>query len=254
MNTRAPFLSIIVPVLNEAPLLGQFLRELRKLSTDLEVIVVDGGSLDATRRIARELADRVIKVRPGRATQMNSGATIARGKVLWFLHADAEVPATSIAEIRVALTDSRVAGGCFRLRYPRPEWIYRVSDSLGNLGVSVFGFALGDHGIFCRRSAFDRVGPYPIVPILEDAELYRRLKRAGRMVQLRSEIISSPRTFEKWGPCRTTLVYAVILMLYVAGGPIPRLNRICCRFRRHVCARIKLTVGRPEAAPAPLRA
>jgi hypothetical protein len=102
--------------------------------------------------------------------------------------------------------------------------IYRVSDTLGNLGVQVFGFALGDHGIFCRRSSFEKSGGYPDVPILEDAEVYRRLRREGRMRQLRAEIISSPRSYQKWGPYRTTGIYSCILVLYVLGVPIRYLH------------------------------
>lgn len=232
MNSSAPFLSIVVPVLNEAALLREFLIQLRTLGPDLEIIVVDGGSLDGTPAIARALADRVLTTPPGRAAQMNAGAALARGEALWSLHADAEVPATSADQIRAALANRRVVGGCFRLRYPRCQLIYRVSDSLGNVGVHLFGFALGDHGIFCRRSAFENAGRYPIVPILEDAELYRRLRRAGRTVQLCDAIVSSPRTFEKCGPYRTTCVYFAILVLYVVGVPIPWLHKIYRRFHR----------------------
>jgi hypothetical protein len=107
-----------------------------------------------------------------------------------------------------------------------------VSDSLGNLGVNVFGFSLGDHGIFCRRTVFRQVGGYPEVPILEDAEIYRRLRGAGRMVQLREEVVSDPRAFEAHGRYRTTALYFSILALYVLGVPIRILNRIYRRFRR----------------------
>jgi rSAM/selenodomain-associated transferase 2 len=231
MNSSAPFLSIIVPVLNEAELIAGFLRKLRNLGPDLEIIVVDGGSSDGTWSLAEPLADRMISARRGRALQMNAGAEIARGEVLWFLHADLEAPLSSIAEIQSALTNPRIVGGCFRLRFPRRELIYRVSDSLGNLGVNLFGFALGDHGIFCRRSAFRQVGGYPEVPILEDAETYCRLRREGRMVQLREEMVSNPRAFEAHGRYRTTAVYFSILALYVLGVPIRVLNRIYRRFR-----------------------
>jgi hypothetical protein len=173
----------------------------------------------------------VILARRGRASQMNAGAQIARGEVLWFLHADLDVPLGSLADIQTALANPRMAGGCFRLRFPRREWIYRVSDSLGNVAVNFFGFALGDHGIFCRRTAFRQVGGYPEVPILEDAEIYRRLRGEGRMVQLRKEIVSDPRAFEAHGRYRTTAVYFSILALYVIGIPIRVLNRIYLRFR-----------------------
>lgn len=231
MNPSAPFLSIIVPVLNEAELIAGFLRKLRNLGPNLEIIVVDGGSSDGTRSLAEPLADRVIAARRGRASQMNAGAEIARGDVLWFLHADLDVPPGSPAEIESALTNPQIVGGCFRLRFPRREVIYRVSDSLGNVGVNLFGFALGDHGIFCRRAAFRQVRGYPDVPILEDAEIYRRLRSQGRMVQLRAEIVSNPRAFEAYGRYRTTAVYFSILALYVFDVPIELLNQIYRRFR-----------------------
>jgi rSAM/selenodomain-associated transferase 2 len=227
-----PFVSIIVPVLNEAGLLAEFLQHLRTLGPGLEIIVVDGGSTDGTMAIARSRADHVLAAPRGRASQMNAGAAIARGEALWFLHADLKTPANSINQIRTTLVKNGFAGGCFSLRYPCSAFIYRISDVVGNLGVRVFGFALGDHGIFCHRHAFLRAGGYPIGPILEDAELYRRLKRTGRMTQLTASIVSSPRTFETWGPYRTTVVYFLILVLYVAGAPISWLNRIYRRFHR----------------------
>ena len=230
MNSSGRFVSIIVPVLNEADLIEACLRQLRSLGPDLEIIVVDGGSSDGTWSLAEPLADRVISARRGRASQMNAGAAVARGGVLWFMHADLEAPSHSIAQIQKVLSDPRVVGGCFRLRFPRSELIYRVSDSLGNLGVNVFGFSLGDHGIFCRRTVFHQVGGYPEVPILEDAEIYRRLWGVGRMVQLREEVVSDPRAFEAHGRYRSTAVYFSILALYVLGVPIRILNRIYRRF------------------------
>jgi rSAM/selenodomain-associated transferase 2 len=226
----SPFVSIVVPVLNEAGSLGHFLRALCCLDGDFEIIVVDGGSCDGSPQIADSIADKVLRAPRGRASQMNAGAKIARGEVVWFLHADSTPPRDAIAQIAHITGRSRATGGCFRLRYPRPEFIYRVSDSLGNMGVRIFGFALGDHGIFCRRDAFVGVGGYPDVPILEDAELYRRLKCIGVMRQADEIIISDPRTFEKWGCYQTTAVYFLILFLYVFGAPIGWLNRIYRRF------------------------
>ncbi|MEY2510409.1 MAG: hypothetical protein QOE26_1172 [Verrucomicrobiota bacterium] len=244
MNSSTPFVSIIVPVLNEAELIEASLRQLRNLGPDLEIIVVDGGSADGTWSLAEPLADCVISARRGRASQMNAGAAVARGEVLWFMHADLEAPSHSIAQIQEALNNPRMVGGCFRLRFPRPELIYRVSDSLGNLGVNVFGFSLGDHGIFCRRTVFRQVRGYPDVPILEDAEIYRRLRREGRMVQLRGEVVSDPRAFETHGRYRTTAVYFSILALYVLGVPIRILNRIHRRFREQGLPALEKPNGR----------
>lgn len=241
MEARAPVISIIVPVLDEAALIGPFLAHLRRRAPRAELIVVDGGSVDGTRSIARSLADVLISAPLGRASQMNAGAAIATGEVLWFLHADSVLPQNAVHDIGAALNDPQTAGGCFRLRLPDRKMIYRISDSVGNLGVQVFGFALGDHGIFCRRSGFEKSGGYPDMPILEDAELYRAVGRLGRMRQLRAKIISSPRSYKKWGPYRTTGIYFCILVLYVLGVPIRFLHPLY----RHLGARMKIT---PPAA------
>lgn len=211
-------LSIVIPVLNEARLIQGLLRQFREPGGEIEIIVVDGGSEDDTVSLCRGLADQVLVTPRGRARQMNAGARAARGEALWFLHADTTaLPPGALREIAQALQADRLVGGCFRLRLPGRQWIYRVSDSLGNLGVEVFGFALGDHGIFCRRETFLRVGGYPDVPLMEDAELYRRLRRRGRMRQLPGFITSSPRRYEQLGPYRTTAFYVLILALYVLG-------------------------------------
>jgi rSAM/selenodomain-associated transferase 2 len=246
MNPPVPIISVIVPVLDEAALIGPFLVHLRALAPRTEVIVVDGGSQDGTRSIAEELADVLLDAPRGRATQMNAGAAVAKGDVLWFLHADSTLPRDAIRDIGSALDDPGMAGGCFRLRLPSRKMIYRVSDSVGNLGVQVFGFALGDHGIFCRRTAFEQAGGYPEVPILEDAEIFRRLGQIGRMRQLRAEIASSPRSYEQWGPYRTTAIYFCILVLYVLGVPIRLLHPI----HKQLGVRKKRLSPSPDFSPA----
>ena len=226
MLSLPPFLSIIVPVLNEAEIIRAFLIHLRANVLDAEIIVVDGGSADETVAAREGLADHLLRAPRGRATQMNAGAAVARGDVLWFLHADSRLPVNATDEINRALANSQTVGGCFRLRFPSRKLIYRVSDSLGNIAVDIFGIALGDHGIFCRREAFVRVGGYPTVPLLEDAEIYRRLRRCGRMRQLRTEIETSPRAYKAHGPYRTTAFYFFLLVLYVAGVRIRFLHRM----------------------------
>jgi rSAM/selenodomain-associated transferase 2 len=223
--------SIIVPVLNEAALLPGFLSHLRQRAPEAEVIVADGGSEDGSRELARGSTDRWIDTPPGRARQMNAGAAVAGGEVLWFLHVDSVLPEEPLALLRDALADPGLAGGCFRLRVPRPQAVYRVTDTLGNLGVDLFRIALGDHGIFCRRSAFEAVGGYPEVPLMEDAELYCRLRRVGRVRQIRVSLQTSPRRYERHGLYRTTLVHALILALYVARVPPKTLARLYARLR-----------------------
>lgn len=219
-------LSIIVPVRNEAELLPSFLKHLRESAPEAEIIVVDGGSSDGSADIGGRGADYLLRSAPGRAPQMNAGAAISHGDVLWFLHADSRVPEDAIVQIEEALREPLLAGGCFALRFPRPELIYRVTDSLGNCAVDLFRIALGDHGFFCRRAAFERVGGYPEVPLMEDAEFYRALGRSGRTRQLRARIETSSRRYEEFGPYRTTAIYLLILALYLVRLPLPLLAHL----------------------------
>jgi rSAM/selenodomain-associated transferase 2 len=224
-----PFLSIIVPVLNESVLIRAFLEHVRAVAPSAEIIIVDGGSDDGTAELSIGLADHVLTSPRGRAQQMNAGARVARGEVFWFLHADSVPPRSALEEIAEILRDDSNAGGCFRLRLPAREWIYRVSDSLGNVAVHIFGFALGDHGIFCRRQAFFRAGEFPEIPLMEDAEFYRSLRRCGGMRQSRMAIVGNQRRYERFGPYRTTIYYAVILGLYLIGAGM---STLCSVYRR----------------------
>jgi rSAM/selenodomain-associated transferase 2 len=218
-------LSIIVPVLNEARLVRPFLQHLGTVAPEAERIVVDGGSVDGTGERAARLA-QLVRSPPGRAAQMNAGAAAARGEILWFLHVDSRLPPGAAAALADALVDPQLAGGCFRIRIPRPGLAYRIADDWGNLAVDVGRIALGDHGIFARRAAFEAVGGYPDVPLMEDAEFYRSLRRRGRVRQLPLALETSPRRWERHGPARITALYALILALYVARVPLPLLARL----------------------------
>ena len=218
-------LSLIVPVLNESRILRQFLQHCRQCGSGSEIIVVDGKSDDASAEIARDFADRVIEASRGRAGQMNAGANLASGDAFWFVHADSRIAMGSLPAIARALADPKVVGGCFRLRVESPRWTYRIRDAVGNLLVDLTGIALGDRGFFCRRDIFFRIGGYPEISILEDAEFYRALKRQGRVVQLHEVISTSPRRYEALGPNITMLFYALIMLLYAARVPIRVLER-----------------------------
>jgi rSAM/selenodomain-associated transferase 2 len=246
-----PLLSIIVPVLNESALIRAFLERVRAVAQSAEIIVVDGGSDDGTPELIAGLADRVLKVSRGRARQMNAGARVAHGEIFWFLHADSVVPPNALEEIAKILRRESNVGGCFRLRLPGREWIYRVSDSLGNVGVEVFGFALGDHGIFCRRAAFSRAGEFPDLPLMEDAEFYRALRKCGGMRQSRMAITGNPRRYEKLGPYRTTIYYAVILGLYLVGAKMNTLTSVYRRLTRRSSCEGRSAIRSARSATTP---
>jgi rSAM/selenodomain-associated transferase 2 len=218
--------SIIVPVLNEAAIIREFLAHLRVAAPDAEIIVIDGGSSDGTLQFCHGLADYVLETTRGRAQQMNAGAQIAHGKILWFLHADSRIAANSLAAIEDTLNNASIVGGCFSLQIIPPRWIYRVRDAVGDLCVDVFRIALGDRGFFCRREDFLAIGGYRNQPILEDADFYCKLRTLGRVQQIPIKIQTSARRYEALGPFRTSLFYLLIMTLYLARTKLSILERM----------------------------
>jgi rSAM/selenodomain-associated transferase 2 len=224
--------SIIVPVFNEAPLIRPFLRHLRERAPGAEIIVADGGSTDGTADLASGFCDQLVLSERNRATQMNAGAHTARGDILWFVHVDAEVPSGCLNEIERALDNPKVAGGYFRIRLPRAS-VYRLTDTFAHYAGILLRMRCGDHGIFCRRTAFLDIGGFPEVPLMEDVEFFRQLQRQGRVTYSRKRIVVSPRRYESIGRARLTLAYGFIAALYVFGVPLSKLasiyGRICSK-------------------------
>lgn len=217
--------SIIVPVFNEAPLIGRFLAHLRERAPGAEIIVADGGSSDGTVDLAAGFCDRLVESQRSRAMQMNAGANAAHGDILWFVHVDAELPSQCLDEIARIMEDSNVAGGYFRIRLPR-SFVYRLTDSFAHYAGILLRMRCGDHGIFCRRTAFFDIGGFPSVPLMEDVEFFRRLHRYGRVVHSKKRIVTSPRRYEAIGPARLTFAYGFIATLYIFGASSSRLASI----------------------------
>ena len=225
--------SIIVPVFNEASLIQPFLAHLRERAFGAEIIVVDGASTDGTDRLAAGFCDQVLRGGERcRATQMNAGARRAGGDIFWFLHVDAKVPRDCLNEISGIMHDPTVGGGFFRIRLPEPA-VYRLTDSFAHYAGLLLRMRCGDHGIFCRRTAFFDIGGFPNVPLMEDVEFFRRLRQYGRVVYSKKRIVVSPRRYEAAGPVRLTIAYGSIATLYLFGVPLSLLDRI---YRRTCCA------------------
>jgi rSAM/selenodomain-associated transferase 2 len=226
--------SIIIPVFNEALLIRPFLSNLRERTRGAEVIVVDGASTDGTDQLAHGLCDKIIRSgERSRANQMNVGADAACGDIFWFLHADAEVPLESLNEIGRIMRNPEVCGGFFRIRLPTAPVVYRLTDGFAHYAGLLLRMRCGDHGMFCRRHAFVDVGGFPDVPLMEDVEFFRRLRRCGRVVYSNKRIEASPRRYEAVGAIRLTFAYGSIAMLYLFGVPLSTLARI---YRRMCCA------------------
>ena len=231
MHTQV--VSIIVPVFDEAPNIEQFLRNLRGRAAGAEIIVVDGGSRDRTFELARDHCDQCLRSARGRALQMNTGAAAASGDIFWFLHADSEVPVDCIQQISDVLSNPEIVGGFFRIRIPSKRFVYRLTDSFAHYAGLFLQMRFGDHGFFCRRVVFQEIGGFPELPLMEDGEFFRKLRRRGGIAIISSCLISSPRRYEEIGPWRLTLTYGVIALLYFMRVPIPMLARTY----RKTCAR-----------------
>jgi rSAM/selenodomain-associated transferase 2 len=215
----SPCLSIIMPVLNEGAGLAARLEALQPLRRDgCELIIADGGSTDDSQAIARTRADCVLVTERGRAQQMNAGARSAQGDILWFLHADTYPPPAAPGLIRAALQDPNRHWGRFDVCLSGVDPPLRMVETLMNFRSRLTGIATGDQGIFVHRAAFERIGGYPPIALMEDVALSRRLKRIGRPVCLRERVITSSRRWEQHGVWHTILLMWWLRSAYFLGA------------------------------------
>lgn len=218
-------ISTILPVLNEAEHIVAALEALAPLrQRGVEVIVVDGGSSDATVQYAQALADRVIGAPRGRAVQMNAGAAIARGDVLLFLHADTRLSQNGDRLVLDALSKSRRVWGRFDVRIEGHAFLAIVAAMM-NLRSRLTGIATGDQALFVRRDVFEDVGGFPEIALMEDIALSRRLKQRGRPLCLSQAVSTSGRRWEQHGLVRTILLMWRLRVAYFFGAEPSALAR-----------------------------
>ena len=218
-------LSIIIPALNEANVIASVLQRLRAFRGEAEVIVVDGESDDPTRALAKPLADHVIVAPRGRATQMNAGAKAASGDVLVFLHADSVLPDRAPQLIREGLERTGRSWGRFDITIAGADPLLAVVAIMMNARSRMTGIATGDQAVFVRRDAFDAVGGFPAIPLMEDVELSRRLKRVSAPLCLRERVVTSGRRWERHGTLRTIVLMWRLRFAYAMGVDPRRLAR-----------------------------
>lgn len=211
----APPLSVIVPVLNEADRIRGTLRRLRRDAPGCQLLVVDGGSVDGTPELASALAE-VITAPRGRGPQLNAGARQASGDLLWFHHVDTVAAPGALEQMRAALSDPRVVGGGLTLAFDRrsPGLDYLAWSS--NHRARRLGLFFGDQAMFLRRQAFEAVGGFPDVALMEDLEISRRLRRVGPMRLLAATSTASARRFEH-GTWRMVAFMQYLKVLHLAG-------------------------------------
>ncbi|HEX2725192.1 MAG TPA: TIGR04283 family arsenosugar biosynthesis glycosyltransferase [Beijerinckiaceae bacterium] len=211
-------LSVIVPVLNEGATIRAHLAALAPLrARGAEVIVADGGSDDATIREAGEGADHVIAAPRGRASQMNAGARVAAGDVFLFLHADTRLPAEADLAVARAVAGGH-AWGRFDVRIDGRHVLLPVVAALMNARSRLTGIATGDQAIFVTRRAFEAVGGYADIPLMEDIVLSRALRRLSPPACLEDCVTTSGRRWERHGPVRTILAMWRLRLAFFFGA------------------------------------
>jgi rSAM/selenodomain-associated transferase 2 len=215
-NIDAARISIIIPTLNEAGNIKESIATTQH-SLNIEVIVVDGSSKDDTVEIAQSLNVKVISSSPGRAVQMNAGAVAASGDILLFLHADTRLPIGFDDMIRKALQQPGIVAGAFNLRIDAPLLSLRWVELGVKLRSHFCQMPYGDQAIFLTKEAFQQIGGFPELPIMEDFELMRRLKPVGRIVIISTPVLTSARRWLQKGVFKTTLLNQLVIIAYLLG-------------------------------------
>jgi rSAM/selenodomain-associated transferase 2 len=212
-----PWLSIVVPVLDEGAELHSALQALSSWRrSGAELIVVDGGSQDNSWQIATELADLALLAPRGRAAQMNAGAARARGRWLLFLHADTRLPDAGLDAFRQL--DTCAHWGRFDVQIDDPHPVLRIVSFMINLRSRCTGMATGDQAMFVRRDVFEQVGGFADIALMEDLALSRKLKALARPVCMRPPVLTSPRRWLHHGIGRTIWLMWRLRAAYFFGA------------------------------------
>jgi rSAM/selenodomain-associated transferase 2 len=217
-------ISVVIPALNEALALPETLHALQGQAGEweLEVVVVDGGSHDATQSIAHAAGLRVLTGACGRSAQMNQGAEAATGEVLLFLHADTVLPSKALQLIANTISEGFLWGH-FDVQIQGVSPMLKIVALCMNMRSRLTGITTGDQAIFVTRGAFQSIGGFLHQPLMEDIELSRSLKRLMPPACLHARVTTSGRRWESRGVWRTVLLMWRLRLAYWSGVPVERL-------------------------------
>ncbi len=213
--------SFIIPVYRENPMIKLAIDHIKSLqdSADTEIIVVDGEPAASTLKEIKNTDVKKIVSTKGRGNQLNSGAAEASGDILIFLHADTRLPMNSLHLIATAMEDKTFIGGAFNLGIDSERFSFRVIEKMASWRSRLTRIPYGDQAIFIRRDYFQGLGGFKDIPIMEDVELMRRIKRRrGKINILKDKIKTSPRRWETEGIVFCTLRNWFLLTLYLLGA------------------------------------
>ncbi|WP_319521954.1 TIGR04283 family arsenosugar biosynthesis glycosyltransferase [uncultured Desulfosarcina sp.] len=226
---KRPYISVIIPTLNEDKNIASAIKSATCENT--EIIVVDGGSTDNTVQCARKQGAKVVSSPKGRAIQQNRGAQMAKGKVLLFLHADTILPGHYEMHVFDAMMDPGLVAGAFTFKTDMPGWRMGGITIVTNFRAKFFKMPYGDQCLFIRKSVFESIGGFPDVQIAEDLFLIRALKKMGRISILPIEAITSSRRWKQIGILRTWIINQIIVIGCFIGVSPRRLSGLY-RIRR----------------------
>jgi rSAM/selenodomain-associated transferase 2 len=218
-------ISVVIPTRDEA---GQIEAAVAAAGApEVEIIVVDGGSKDGTTEIAVAAGARVMNSAPGRALQLEVGARECRGEVILFLHADTRLPEGWSECVTAALATPGSVGGAFRFRFDRGGERYSLLLGLVEWGAqlrsALLGLPYGDQALFVRKDLLESMGGVPQAPIMEDLDLVKAMKGAGRIVLLDEPATTSARRHRAGGPLRVALRHMVLALGWRLGVDRSRL-------------------------------
>lgn len=212
--------SIIVPVLNEQVRINSFLDKVNRQSYDgnFEIIIVDGDSLGGTINAVRDNSVICLTSPRGRGRQMNNGAAKARGEILIFLHADTTLPDNALGKISRALQDKDYVGGAFNLKIDSDRLFLKYISVRTSLRSHWNRIPYGDQAIFIRKKYFEQIGRFKEIPLMEDVDLMRRIKKDGKkIIILPDKVTTSARRWENDGALYTTMRNRILVGLFYLG-------------------------------------
>jgi len=224
ISGKTCFCSIVIPVYQDDEALLLLLADLQSMRAHgYQIIVVNGQQPVTVNDNFLTMTDQYIFASKGRAAQMNAGAAIADGQILWFLHADSrlDVDACHHQILQISLTEK--SWGFFAVRLSGAALIYRLIEKLMNLRSCLTAIATGDQGIFVKKSAFDKAGAYPSQPLMEDIEISKRLKTLSKPLCATVRIVTSSRRWQQRGVIKTILLMWWLRLAYWSGAPASRI-------------------------------
>lgn len=222
-------ISVILPVWKEVSIINHTIGNIlsSEYRADMEIIVVDGSAEGETIRAVQNKKAQKIVSEKGRSQQMNAGAAIARGGILLFLHADTLLPRNALHAISSIMQKKELVGGAFDLGIDSPRSVFRLIETAASLRSRITRIPYGDQGIFIRKDYFHAIGGFKEIPLMEDVDIMRRIKKAGdKICILPLKVKTSPRRWEKEGIVRCTLRNWALITLYCLGFSPEKLAKL----------------------------